>query len=56
MVDFDMDWGDHYWMVDFDMDCTDTQNGWFEVKAYITNGGKLYTNLRLIFSVFEVIT
>jgi alpha-amylase len=34
-------WGDHYWMVEFDMDCSQNENGWFEVKAYLTNGGKL---------------
>jgi alpha-amylase len=31
-------WGDHYWMVDFDMDCSLTEQGWFEVKAFVTNG------------------
>ena len=32
-------WGDHYWMVDFDLDCSKTENGWFEVKAFVTGGG-----------------
>ena len=32
-------WGDHYWMVDFDMDCSQTEDGWFEVKAFLTNAG-----------------
>lgn len=33
--------GDHYWMLDFEIDCSLTENGWFEVKAFLTNGGKL---------------
>ncbi len=31
-------WGDHYWMLDVDMDCSQTADGWFEVKSYIANG------------------
>ena len=31
-------WGTDYWMVDVDMDCNKTVNGWFEVKSFITNG------------------
>lgn len=31
-------WGDHYWMVDVDMDCSQSEQGWFEVKAFLTNG------------------
>ncbi|XP_038066970.1 alpha-amylase-like [Patiria miniata] len=31
-------WGDHYWMVDVDMDCDQTEGSWFEVKAYLKNG------------------
>ncbi|PIK42765.1 putative alpha-amylase 4N isoform X2 [Apostichopus japonicus] len=31
-------WGDHYWMVDLNMDCDKTENGWFEIKAFLTNG------------------
>ena len=30
-------WGP-YWMLDVDMDCTKTVNGWFEIKSFITNG------------------
>lgn len=30
-------WGDHYWMLDVDMDCSQTEGGWFEVKAFLTN-------------------
>jgi alpha-amylase len=26
-------------MVEFDMDCSQNENGWFEVKAFLTNGG-----------------
>ncbi|KAK7085956.1 hypothetical protein SK128_005871 [Halocaridina rubra] len=33
------EWGDHYWMVDADMDCSQTEEGWFEVKAFVTNAG-----------------
>jgi hypothetical protein len=32
------DYGDHYWMLDVDMDCSQTVNGWFELKSYISNG------------------
>lgn len=32
-------WGEHYWMVDVDMDCSQSEQGWFEVKAFLTNGG-----------------
>ena len=30
-------YGDHYWLVDIDMDCSRTQGGWFEFKA-VLNG------------------
>ncbi|XP_076311371.1 alpha-amylase-like isoform X1 [Tachypleus tridentatus] len=30
-------WGDHYWMIDFNMNCDETEQGWFEVKAFVTN-------------------
>lgn len=30
--------GQHYWMVDVDMDCSKTVSGWFEVKSFISNG------------------
>nr|CAH0104526.1 unnamed protein product [Daphnia galeata] len=30
-------WGDYHHMVDFDMDCSETEGGWFDVKAYINN-------------------
>ena len=36
-------WGDHYWMTDFEMDCDQTESGWFELKmiasSYTPNGG-----------------
>ena len=35
-------WGDHHWMVEFDMDCFHTEQGWFEVKSFLTNGEKKY--------------
>jgi alpha-amylase len=31
-------WGQHYWMLDVDMDCSQAVNNKFEVKAYIKNG------------------
>lgn len=31
-------WGQHYWMLDVDMDCTKAVNGIFEVKAFVKNG------------------
>lgn len=31
-------YGDHYWMLDVQMDCANTVNGWFELKSYISNG------------------
>nr|KAG5706333.1 hypothetical protein BaRGS_026115 [Batillaria attramentaria] len=31
-----LDWfGDHYWLVDVDMDCSKTENSYFEVKAMV---------------------
>ncbi|EFX66440.1 hypothetical protein DAPPUDRAFT_229423 [Daphnia pulex] len=30
-------WGDANWMVDFTMDCAETENGWFDLKAFLTN-------------------
>ena len=33
-------YGDHYWLLDVDMDCTKTgENGYFEVKGYSTSRG-----------------
>jgi len=37
------DWGDHYWMLDVNMDCSQAYkdsdgNKWFEIKSYISNG------------------
>jgi len=31
-------WGDHHWMLDVEMDCSKTVDGWFEVKSFISNG------------------
>ncbi|MBX2859541.1 MAG: alpha-amylase [Cellvibrionaceae bacterium] len=31
-------YGPHYWMLDVQMDCSATANGWFELKTYISNG------------------
>jgi len=30
--------GDHYWMVDMEMDCEQTEMGWFELKAFLKGG------------------
>ncbi|CAH1799689.1 unnamed protein product [Owenia fusiformis] len=30
-------YGEHYWMTDLNMDCSETEDGWFELKGYITN-------------------
>lgn len=30
----------HYWLVDIDMNCSQTDNGWFEFKAYLTKDGQ----------------
>ena len=32
-------YGDAYWMVDMEMDCSRTKDGWFEVKGF-SNGGR----------------
>jgi len=31
-------WGAHYWMLDVEMDCARSVNGWFELKSFISNG------------------
>jgi hypothetical protein len=31
-------WGSHYWMLDVEMDCSATVDGWFELKSFISNG------------------
>ncbi|XP_071503489.1 alpha-amylase A-like [Diadema antillarum] len=31
-------WGDHYWMLDVDMDCSQTEDGWFELKGFVDGG------------------
>lgn len=31
-------WGHHYWVLDVDMDCSKTVNGWFELKSFSSNG------------------
>jgi len=31
-------WGSHYWMLDVEMDCSRSVNGWFELKSFISNG------------------
>ncbi|ESO83352.1 hypothetical protein LOTGIDRAFT_169416 [Lottia gigantea] len=31
----------HYWLVDLDMNCSQTTDGWFEFKGYLTSNGQL---------------
>ncbi len=31
-------YGQHFWMLDVQMDCSATVNGWFEIKSFISNG------------------
>jgi hypothetical protein len=31
-------WGQHYWVMDVEMDCSKTVDGWFEFKTFILNG------------------
>ena len=33
-------WGDHYWIIDLEMDCGATREGWFELKTLFSNGGE----------------
>ena len=30
--------GEHYWKTEFYMDCSEAEDGWFELKGMITNG------------------
>jgi|GEM_PF-331209 len=32
-------WGPHHWMLDVDMNCDETVDGWFELKAFSTRRG-----------------
>lgn len=38
-------WGQHYWMLDVEMDCSKAVDGWFEVKSFISNGPGWEPNL-----------
>ncbi|XP_042220003.1 alpha-amylase-like [Homarus americanus] len=31
--------GEHYWMVDMMMNCDETEGGWFDLKAFVSNAG-----------------
>ena len=33
-------WGDHYWFLVMDMDCDQTQDGWFEFNTIYSIGGE----------------
>lgn len=39
-------WGPHHWMLDVEMDCSKTVNGWFELKAYVKNGQGWESNIQ----------
>lgn len=39
-------WGAHHWMLDVQMDCSKTVNGWFELKAYVKNGQGWETDIQ----------
>ena len=48
--------GPNYWMVDFNMNCDETVNGWFEFKAYVTGWAERTTSLlRLVLELWEVL-
>ena len=47
-------WGDHYWMVDFDMDCSLTEGGWFELKTFGTGGGNYSIQINTLISYFII--
>ena len=38
-------WGEHYWKVEFDMDCSKTEGGWFELKAFVAYGAGWETDI-----------
>lgn len=38
-------WGQHYWMLDVQMDCSKAVNGWFELKAFVKNGQGWESNI-----------
>ena len=50
-------YGDHYWMTEFDMNCDQTEGGWFELKMllsnYSPNGG---WECKLIVSLLSTVT
>ncbi|XP_064105510.1 alpha-amylase-like [Macrobrachium nipponense] len=37
--------GEHYWMLDVQMNCEETEGGWFELKGYLTNGAGWETDI-----------
>ena len=32
-------YGDHFWMFDAEINCAETENGWFELKGVLTGNG-----------------
>ena len=42
-------------MVDFDMDCSETENGWFNVKTHLTNFGELVAYMALAYRLMVII-
>lgn len=39
-------YGQHYWLLEVEMDCTATANGWFELKSFISNGPGWESNVQ----------
>ena len=37
--------GDHTWLLDVDMDCSQTMDGWFEFNTIYTYGGTVISKL-----------
>jgi alpha-amylase len=38
--------GPHYWLLDVEMDCAATLDGWFEVKAFLAGPNRWEPNVR----------
>ena len=39
VVSLSIRYGSHYWLLDVQMNCSQTEHGWFEFKAFVTNHG-----------------
>ena len=42
--DFFIRYGAHHWIFEVDMNCAETEDGWFELKSYVTNFGNGWEN------------